>query len=164
MSSMSGAGSPGVDAVLAQLAVVPARADTEDQPAARDVVEAGDGLSRDDRLALGGEQDGRAEGQPFGGTGDHAEGDQWVGDPRMDVCLLLARRRREVRDGQVGVLAEEQRLEPALLQRPAQPHRVDVVVEEAVPEPDLHLCPLIALRSFGTRSARVRSAPRWVGL
>jgi hypothetical protein len=81
----------------------------------------------------------------------------------MAPGLVLGGHRLVVVHRQVGVLTDEQRVVPTLLQRSAQLDRVNAVVDQRVPEPDLHLSPLMALRSFGTRSASARSAPRCVG-
>jgi hypothetical protein len=151
-----------VDTVGAQLAVVPARADADDHAAARERVQARDRLGGHDRLVLGGEQDRRAERQPFGRARDHGEGDDRVGHPRVRTPLLV-RQLVRTRHREVGVLADEQRVEPALLQRAPEVGGVDALAGEVVPETGLHLFPLIARRSFGTRSASARSAPRWVG-
>ena len=50
-----------VDAVVVHLVLVPAEADAERETAAGEEVEGGDGLGRDDRIALGGEQDAGAD-------------------------------------------------------------------------------------------------------
>ena len=53
-----------VDAVVLHLLLVPAEADAEREPAARQQVERGDLLGRDDRVPLGEEEDAGADPQP----------------------------------------------------------------------------------------------------
>ena len=52
------------DAVVGHLVLVPAEADAEHEAPAGQVVEGGDGLRGDDRLALGGQGDAGAEADP----------------------------------------------------------------------------------------------------
>ena len=54
------------DAVVLELVLVPAEADAEHEPPAGQLIEGGDGLGRDDRLALGGQRDTRPEPDAFG--------------------------------------------------------------------------------------------------
>ena len=118
------------------LVLVPAEADAEHEPAAREVVERGDRLGGHDRVALRDEADAGAEQDALGHRGRGRERDERV--ERALVLLGAARRRRWAAAcagaGDVGVLGHVERVEAAGLGLAGErrPGRIDRSVANIV--------------------------------
>jgi hypothetical protein len=129
-----------VDAVVGHLLPVPAGPDAELEPAARDPVEGRDRLGKADRVVLEHQRDGRAERDPL--RLHRHRGQRDVRVVRMPVApgqLRPAGPRRLPGRGDVGVLGEEQPVEPALLGGARQRRPVDAVVGQEDEDAVLHM-------------------------
>ena len=105
------------DAVVLDLVLVPAEADAEHEPAARELVERGDRLGGDDRLALGGQampvpSRMRSVTAPAAASATNGSSVRLYSSAQLGVA---GRRRRAPLDRDVRVLGEVQRVEAALL-------------------------------------------------
>src|SRR3989449_104290 len=128
-----------VRAVVGHLLGVPAGADAEEEPSARDLVEARDLLGGLDRIALHDEAHPGGDLQPGGGRGGGRERHEGVHHvvvlPRQLTALW---KRRAARQRDVRVLRRPERAEPALLQRPAELGRSHRVVREKDRGAEIH--------------------------
>ena len=138
----------GVGAVVAHLLAVPADADAEGEPPVGHHVEAGDLLRGVDDVALRQERDPGAEHQPRRHRGDRGQRDERVQRPVVAPRQLAAfGPRRLPADRDVGVLGDEERVEPALLQGAPEHVGPDAVVgdERGDSEPHRSVIPNGAL-------------------
>src|SRR5437867_5243238 len=129
-----------VRAVVGHLLGVPAGADAEEEPSARDLVEARDLLGGLDRIALHDEAHPGGDLQPGGGRGGGRERHEGV----HHVVVLLRQltalwKRRAARQRDMRVLRRPERAEPALLQRPAELGRAHRVVREEDRRAEVHV-------------------------
>ena len=128
------------DAVVLELVLVPTEADAERGSPAAQVIEGRHGLRRDERLALRGQEDPRAEPQRRRGRYGRAQGDERV--EAAPVLLgelgVAGGRRRPPADRDVGVLGEPQRLQPPGLRLPRQLDDVDADVGREHRDPVPH--------------------------
>jgi hypothetical protein len=119
-----------VGAVVAHLLAVPARADAELEPPAGEMVDRGDFLGGDDRVALHDEADPAADPQPRRAHHGRRHRDEEV--QGVDVAsrqgAVADRERRLAARGDVRVLGEEERLVATLLDQAGERSRIDGVV------------------------------------
>ena len=128
-----------VGAVIAHLLEVPAGADAEQEPPAREAVERGDLLRRADRIALDQQADRGADPDPLRRVGHRGESHERVVDPPVLARQLPARRvGRLAARRDVGVLGDEDRLEAALLRHPGERGRLDRLVGREVGDAEVH--------------------------
>ena len=126
-------------AVVLHLLHVPAATHGEDEAPTRQLVEARHRLGGDDRIVLRDQADAGTELELLGGSGRKGQRHERI--VRMLVALgqlAPARKRRAPADGDVGVLAYEQRFKAALLERTRQLGDVDAVVGREVVDANLH--------------------------
>ena len=114
--------------MVLHLLPVPAPADAEQEPAAREEIERGDLLGRRDRVALDHEADTGPEQQPLRRHGGGGEGQERIeGLPVLGGQVRAAGPGAAAAGRDVGVLGHEQRLEAPLLGRPGELRRADRV-------------------------------------
>ena len=143
-------------AVVLHLVDVPAAAHGKNEAPAGELVEACHLLGGDDRVPLRDEADAGAELDPLGRRRGKRQGDERI--VRVLVALgqlTAARERRLAADGDVGVLAHEQRLEPPLLDGPRQLADVDAVVGREIENASQHAL-LLQRNSFERHSMHPR--------
>jgi hypothetical protein len=127
-------------AVIRHLLDVPARADAEQEPTARDLIDRRDLLSGDDRVALDDEADAGSDPQPLcRGRGRGGRDERVERVPVLGRQLAAGGIRRRAARRDVGVLGEEQRLETALLRHPGELVRRLYVLGGKDRESEFHL-------------------------
>ena len=133
---------PRVGAVVGHLLAVPPRSDAEVDAAAGEVVEAGDRLGGDDRVALRDEADAAADAQRRRGGERHRHGHEQV----VGVRVLAGQRRRAraaagrrpAAGGDVRVLGEHEPAVAARLDEPRELAGCDPVVGGEVGDSGVH--------------------------
>lgn len=128
----------GVDAVVAHLFGDRAVADDEVEPAVTQDVDGRQGLGRRDRLAEGELDDRRGDAQPRGGQRGGVQRDEEVGKSRPVARHAVRRARRPVPYGDVGVLAEVERIDAGLFDEHGDLVRAQRLVGAGRVDADLH--------------------------
>ena len=138
-----------VGAVVGHLLAVPAAADAEQEAAAGEEVDGGDLLGGDDGVPLDDEADARPEQEPFGAGGQRPEDHEGIGGAAELVGDAVAAGGDGLGEGgDVGVLGDEQRLEAAVLQRPAEGPDVDAVPGGEGADAEPHEAPLASVMAL----------------
>ena len=129
--------------MVLHLLAVPAGADPEEDPAAREVVEARDLLRADDGVALDHQADSGPDEDSLGYGRHLCERHEWVVGMAVVVRKVAAAGIRSLpAGGDVRVLGEQEALEAVLLRQPPELGGRDRVVRREHRQADLHLAPL----------------------